>query len=154
MYKKKINPLREPYAESLGYHLRSSIPNSEKWDLGVDGQRYWWKDGGPVIFDEPFVQEARKDIKKTRLIIFFNVTRLQKNRHLQFIAEWISNKSKPSAGSPNILADKTGFFNSLSTIYWAYVNNRKKLTAWNKSIYFITKEILLLLLAFYFIFYL
>ena len=58
---------------------------------------------------------------------------------LQFIAEWLSNKIMSSAVSPNTPADKTGFINRLSTIYWAYDNNRKKLTEWNKNIYFITK---------------
>ena len=152
--KRKVYPLRNPFAGLLGYHLRSSTPNPEKWGLNIDGQRYWWKDGGPVIFDEPFDQEARNDIKKTRLIVFFNVTRVQKNRHLQFIAEWFSNKSMSSAVRPNILTDKPGFINSLSTIYWARYNNRKKLTVWKKNIYFITEGILLLVLAFYFIFYL
>ena len=107
-----------------------------------------------MIFDETFVQEARNDIKKTRLIVFFDVTRPQKNRHLQFIAEWLSNKIISAAVSPNIPSDKTGFINHRSTIYWAYGNNRKKLKAWNKNIYFITRGILLLVLAFYFIFYL
>ena len=31
---------------------------------------------------------------------------MQKNRHLQFIAEWFSNKSMSSAVSPNILPIK------------------------------------------------
>ena len=150
---RKVHYRRNPFAGSLRYHLGLGTLSSEKWDSDVDGQRYWWKDGEPVIFDKPFVQEARNDMKKTRLIVFFNVTRLQKNRHLRFISEWIFNKSKSSAGSPNILADKTGFINSLNTIYWAYVNNRKKLTVWKKNIYLIIKEMLLLLLAFYFIFF-
>ena len=44
-----------------------------------------------------------------------------------------------AAVSPNIPADKTGFINRLSTIYWTYDNNRKKLKAWNKNVYLITK---------------
>jgi len=152
--KRKVNPRRDPFAGSLRHHMGLRAPNSEKWGIDVDGQRYRWKDGGPVIFDETFVREVRDNIKKTRLIVFFNVTRLQKNRHLQFIAECFSNKSMSYAVTPNILADKIGFINSLSTIYWAQYNNRKKLTEWKKNIYFITKGILLLVLAFYFIFYL
>ncbi len=152
--KRKANPRRDPFAESLRYYMRLITPNSEKWGIDGDWQRYWWKDGGPVILDETFVQEASNGMKKTRLIVFFNVTLLQKNRHLQFISEWFSNKLMSYAVSPNILADKTGFINSLSTIYWAFDINRKKLTAWKKNVYFITMGILLLVLAFYFIFYL
>ena len=105
-----------------------------------------------MIFDETFVREVRDDIKKTRLIVFFNVTRLQKNCHLQFIAEWFSNKSMSSAVTPDLLADKTEFINSLSTIYWAHHKNKEKVMAWKKNIYVITEGILLLVLAFYFIF--
>ena len=99
------------------------------------------------------LSKKRKAIKKTCLIVFFNVTRMQKNRHLQLIAEWSSNKSMSSAVSLNILADKPGFINTLSTIYWVNDNNKKKLTAWKKNNHFITRGILLLVLAFYFIFY-
>ena len=122
--KRKVYPLRNPFAGLLGYHLRSSTPNPEKWGLNIDGQRYWWKDGGPVIFDETFVREVRDDIKKTRLIVFFNVTRLQKNRHLQFIAEWLSDKIMSAAVSPKTPSDKTGF-NRLSKSYWACDNSKK-----------------------------
>ena len=62
--KRKVYPLRNPFVGSLGYHLRSSTPSPEKWDLDIDGQRYWWKDGEPVIFDEPLDQEAKNDKKK------------------------------------------------------------------------------------------
>ena len=62
--KRTVYPLRNPFAGSLRCHLKLSNPNSEKRDIDVDGQRYWWKDGGLVIFDETFVQEA-KSVKKT-----------------------------------------------------------------------------------------
>ena len=139
-----------------GTHNRKleSIPNSEKCYDYVDGQRYWWKDGESVIFDETFVHEVRNDTEKARLILFCNITRPQKNRLLQSIPEWLSNKIMSAAVSPNASADKTGFINCLSTIYWTYDNNRKKLKTWNKNIYIITKCTLLLAMAFYFIFYL
>ena len=152
--KGKLNPHRDPFAGSLRYHLGLRTPNSEKCYIDVDGQRYWWRDDESVIFDKTFVHEARNNKEKARSILFCDVARPQKNRHLQFIAECFSNKSMSYAVTPNILADKTGFINSLSTIYWARYNNRKKLTVWKKNIYFITEGILLLVLAFYFIFYL
>ena len=107
-----------------------------------------------MIFDETFVHEARNDTGKTRLILFCDITRPQKNRLLQSIAEWLSNKIMSAAVSPNTPADKTGFINRLSTIYWTYDNNRKKLKVWNKNVYLITKCMLLLTISCYFIFYL
>ncbi len=68
--KRKVSPLRDPFAESLRCHLKLSNPNSEKRDIDVDGQRYWWKDGGLVIFDETFVQQAKSDKKNLFNCIF------------------------------------------------------------------------------------
>ena len=149
--KRKVSPLKI-HSESLRCHL--SNPNSEKCYIDVDGQRYWWKDGESVIFDETFVHQARNGTKKTRLTLFCDIARPQKNRHFQSIAEWISHKGMSAAVSPNAPADKTGVINRLSTLYWSYENNKKKLKAWNRNVYLITKWILLLVVAFYFIFYL
>ena len=139
-----------------GTHNRKleSIPNSEKCYDYVDGQRYWWKDGESVIFDETFAHEARNDTEQARLILSCDVTRPKKNRLLQSIAEWLSNKIMSAAVSPNASADKTGFINCLSTIYWAYDNNGKKLKVWNKNVYLVPKCALLLAIACCFIFHL
>ena len=107
-----------------------------------------------MIFDETFVHEARNDTEQARLILFCDITRPQKNRLLQSIAEWLSNKIMSAAVSPNTPADKTGFINRLGTIYWTYDNNKKKLKGWNKNVYLITKCTLLLTIACYFIFHL
>ena len=104
--------------------------------------------------NETFSHETKNNTEKTRLILFYDVTRPQKNRNLQFIAEWLSDKMMSAAVSPTTPADKKTGFNLLSTSYWAYGNNRKKLKTWNKNIYIITKCTLLLAMAFYFIFYL
>ena len=76
---------------------------------------------------------------------------MQKNRHLQFIAEWFSNKPMSSAVTPDLLADKTEFINSLSTIYWAHHKNKEKDGMEEKYLCH-NRGILLLVLAFYFIF--
>ena len=107
-----------------------------------------------MIFDETFVHEARNDTEQAHLILFCDITRPQKNRLLQSIDEWLSNKIMSAAVSPNTPADKTGFINRLGTIYWTYDNNKKKLKGWNKNVYLITKCTLLLTIACYFIFHL
>ena len=142
--KGKLNPHRDPFAGSLRYHLALSTPDSEKCYIDVDGQHNSWRDGESVIFDETSVHEARNDTEKSRLILFCDINRPQKNRLLQSIAEWLSNKIMVAAVSPNTPADKTGFINRLSTIYWTYDNNRKKLKAWNKDVYLATECMLLL----------
>ena len=152
--KGKLNPHRDPFAGSLRYHLALSTPDSEKCYIDVDGQHNSWRDGESVIFDETSVHEARNDTEKARLILFCDPTGTQKTRLLQSLAKWVSNKIMSAAVSPSTPADKTGFINRLSPIYWTNDNNRKKLKVWNKNIYLITKCMLLLTIACYLIFYL
>ena len=152
--KGKLNPHRDPFAGSLRYHLALSTPDSEKCYIDVDGQHNSWRDGESVIFDETSVHEARNDTEKSRLILFCDINRPQKNRLLQSIAEWLSNKIMSAAVSPSPAADKTGFTNRLNAIYWTYYDYRKKFKVWNKNPYLETKCMLLLAIACYFVFYL
>jgi beta-hydroxylase len=46
---------RDPYAGSLRYHIGLVTPNDPKCFIDVDGERYFWKDGEPVMFDETFI---------------------------------------------------------------------------------------------------
>ena len=107
-----------------------------------------------MILDETFFYETRNDTGKARLILFCDLTGTQKNRLLQSIAEWVFNKIMSPAVNPDPPANKTGFITRLITTYWTYDNNRKKLKVWNKNVYLITKCMLLLTIACYFVFYL
>lgn len=49
---------RDPYAGSLRYHLGLVTPNSPDCYIEVDGQRYHWKDGEGIVFDETFIHFA------------------------------------------------------------------------------------------------
>ncbi len=43
---------RDPYAGSLRYHLGLITPNDDRCFIDVDGERYSWRDGESVVFDE------------------------------------------------------------------------------------------------------
>ena len=46
---------RDPYAGSLRYHLGLITPNDDRCFIDVDGQRYSWRDGESVVFDETYI---------------------------------------------------------------------------------------------------
>ena len=150
----RLNPHKILFAGSLRDDLVLRTPNSENCYIDADGLTCRWKDGEPVVFDETFVNEGRNDTGKTRPILFCDVTRSQKSRNLQFIADWLCNKIMSTAVSPNKSSDKTVFVNHASKIYCMVRNNKKNHKVWNKNIYSMTKSILFLGMAFYFIFYL
>ena len=106
-----------------------------------------------MIFDEALVHESRNETEKTRLILFCDVTRLQKNRLLQSKAEWLSNKIMSDAVSPNTPTDKTSFINCPGRMYWTYDNNRSKLKVLNKNVFLQTTCMLSLAIAFFLVFY-
>ncbi len=66
---------RDPYAGSLRYHLGLSTPNSEDCYIAVDGERYFWRDGEDVMFDETYIHFARNDTDENRIILFCDVER-------------------------------------------------------------------------------
>lgn len=66
---------RDPYAGSLRYHLGLVTPNSEDCFISVDGEKYSWKDGEPVMFDETFIHYAENMTDKERIILFLDIKR-------------------------------------------------------------------------------
>src|SRR5580698_7795944 len=61
---------RDPYAGSLRYHLGLFTPNSPDCYIDVDNQRYFWKDGEAVMFDETFIHHAANTTDQQRVILF------------------------------------------------------------------------------------
>ncbi len=53
-----LNPHRDPFGGSLRYHLGLVTPNSDACFIVVDGERYSWRDGEAVMFDETFIHWA------------------------------------------------------------------------------------------------
>ncbi|HEY1393641.1 MAG TPA: aspartyl/asparaginyl beta-hydroxylase domain-containing protein, partial [Methylibium sp.] len=66
---------RDPYAGSLRYHLGLTTPNSDACYIEVDGQRYFWRDGEAVMFDETFIHYAENTTDQQRVILFCDVER-------------------------------------------------------------------------------
>ncbi|WP_269460248.1 aspartyl/asparaginyl beta-hydroxylase domain-containing protein [Polynucleobacter necessarius] len=64
---------RDSYAGSLRYHIGLTTPNDPKCFIDVDGERYFWKDGEAVMFDEPYIHFAANETDQQRVILFCDV---------------------------------------------------------------------------------
>lgn len=51
----QLNHHRDPFAGSMRYHLGLATPNDDRCFIEVDGQRYSWRDGQGVVFDETYI---------------------------------------------------------------------------------------------------
>lgn len=139
-----LNPHRDPYAGSIRYHLGLSTPNDDACYIDVDGERYSWRDGKCVIFDETYIHEAHNNTNVDRIILFCDVERPMQYRWAQAINRFLGDTLITAASSPNTSDDQTGIFNKLFKYVWVVGQYRKKLKRWNRNIYKITKIALML----------
>ncbi|OUV02687.1 MAG: aspartyl beta-hydroxylase [Betaproteobacteria bacterium TMED82] len=139
----RLNPHRDPYAGSLRYHLGLITPNSTDCYILVDGEKYSWKDGEDILFDETYVHQARNNTDISRIILFCDVERPQKYLLITIINRLFGRYIISAASSPNRSEDKTGFINKITGWYWAVDSFRRKLKNWSKTVYYATKALVI-----------
>ncbi|NBR98324.1 MAG: aspartyl/asparaginyl beta-hydroxylase domain-containing protein [Betaproteobacteria bacterium] len=107
----KLVKHRDPFAGSLRYHLGLITPNSPKCFIEVDGERYFWRDGEAVMFDETFIHYAHNQTETTRVIFFADIERPLTNP----VARWLNRVFKGfvmrAAGTRNLPGERVGGLN-------------------------------------------
>lgn len=138
----KLPEHRDPYAGSLRYHLGLITPNSEKCQIVVDGQPYFWRDGEDVLFDETYIHYAENATDKDRLILFCDVERPMRSivgKYLNIFFGWFI---MAAAASPNLKEDKTGNLNKIFKYLYSIRLLGKKIKSFNKPVYYGVKYML------------
>jgi len=148
----KLNPHRDPYAGSLRYHLGLVTPNSELCFIEVDGQRYSWRDGEGVVFDETFLHWAQNGSDSNRIILFCDIERPMRYGWAQRLNKWLGKTMMTSASSPNEVGDQTGGINKLFRFVWSAGQYRRRLKAWNRAVYYGIKAALIVAVGLFVIF--
>jgi Aspartyl/asparaginyl beta-hydroxylase and related dioxygenases len=138
----KLPRHRDPYAGSLRYHLGLITPNSPDCYIDVDGERYHWKDGEAVIFDETFIHYAENRTDVNRIILFCDIERPLKYRWAQAVNRFFSMLLLRSATSPNQEGDRTGFINRIFGGVYAVRRFGKAIKKKNKTLYYVLKWLL------------
>lgn len=130
---------RDPYAGSLRYHLGLQTPNSEDCYIEVDGQRYHWRDGEAVVFDETFIHYAENTTQADRVILFCDIERPLRYRWAQAVNRWFARHLLAAAAAPNEVGDRTGGINrAFHHIYQVRLVG-KRLKAWDRRVYYLVK---------------
>ncbi len=136
---------RDPFAGSLRYHLGLATPNNDSCFIDVDGQRYSWRDGEGVVFDETYMHWAENRSGQDRLILFCDVERPMKFRWAQAVNRWISEHIVAAGASPNAASDPTGAINRVFVASHWMGQKRRAFKRWNKTVYQITRFTLIAL---------
>jgi beta-hydroxylase len=140
----KLNRHRDPFAGSLRYHLGLMTPNSDRCFIEVDGQRYSWRDGQSVVFDETYLHWAQNGSDSDRIILFCDIERPMRYRWAQALNRWLGRTLMTAASSPNEAGDQTGGINKLFRFVWHAGRYRRRFKAWNRTAYYAAKTVLIL----------
>ncbi|WP_250499769.1 lipid A hydroxylase LpxO [Caballeronia sp. GAWG1-5s-s] len=133
---------RDPYAGSLRYHLGLVTPNDDGCAIVVDGERYSWRDGEEVVFDETYLHWAENTTDKDRIILFCDIERPMKYRWAQAVNNAVGGFLMRAAASPNETGDRTGGLNRAFKYLYSIRLVGKRLKAWNRTVYYIVKWLL------------
>lgn len=139
----KLNPHRDPYAGSLRYHLGLATPNDDRCFIEVDGERYSWRDGEAVIFDESYIHWAANNSDADRIILFCDIERPLRFRWATALNRWLGRHLMSAAASPNETGDQVGVVSKLFTISFHMGQVRRRYKAWNRHAYLATKVALI-----------
>ena len=130
---------RDPYAGSYRYHLGLDTPNDPGCYIEVDGERYHWRDGEPVMFDETYIHYAENTTQQNRIILFCDVERPLKYRWAAAFNGWFSRNVMAAAGAPNDAGDKTGGINRAFARLYKIRLRGKALKKRNRARYYLEK---------------
>ena len=133
----KLNRHRDPFAGSLRYHLGLVTPNSDDCYIVVDGERYSWRDGEAVMFDETFIHWAENKSDVTRLILFCDVERPLRGRMATAINRFAINHVMRATATANVDGDPVGLLNRLFERLYTIRLLAKRIKARSRRTYYV-----------------
>lgn len=143
---------RDPYAGSLRYHLGLVTPNSDNCYINVDGQKYAWRDGEAVMFDETYLHYAANNTDSNRIILFLDIRRPVTFAPVDWFNQLFSKIVLAASATKNIEGDKVGLLNRMFAGVQKVRNQGKKLKRFNRTLYYAVQYILYLLLIYWIFF--
>ena len=75
---KALNPHEGPWAGVLRMHMGLIIPDPEKCHINVEGDKYHWRNGKVVLFDDTYNHYAVNETDQLRVILFLDYMRPMK----------------------------------------------------------------------------
>jgi len=139
----RLGAHRDPFAGSLRYHLGLRTPNSDACWIEVDGQRYSWRDGEAVVFDETYVHTARNETEVDRLILFCDVERPMR-RPAAAVNRFVIRHVMSATSTQNVEGEPIGAINRAFGTLFRIKDAGQRLKAKNRRLYYTLKYALIL----------
>jgi len=135
---------RDPYAGSLRYHLGLQTPNDPGCYIEVDGQRYHWKDGQSVMFDETFIHHAENTTDQQRVILFCDIERPLWGSPLRAFNRWFAKHVMAAASTQNVNGEPIGGINQVFAHAYKLRAMAKEIKLRQRKLYTFGKWVLIL----------
>lgn len=148
----KLVKHRDPYAGSLRYHLGLVTPNSEDCYINVDGEKYAWRDGEAVMFDETYLHYAANNTDSNRIILFLDIRRPVTFAPVDWFNRMFSRVVLAAAATKNTEGDRVGLLNRMFANVQKVRNQGKRLKRYNRTLYYVVQYTLYLLLIYWIFF--
>ena len=138
---------RDPYAGSLRYHLGLITPNDPACFIDVDGERYHWRDGEVVMFDETYIHYAENTTDHPRIILFADIERPVHTSVVRWLNRVFATLVMTASATQNVEGEPIGGLNKF--FYHAYQVRLKgkALKETNRTAYYVGKWALIGLLV-------
>jgi beta-hydroxylase len=140
----RLGEHRDPFAGSLRYHLGLVTPNSPDCFIVVDGQRYHWKDGEAVMFDETYIHTAENRTDVARVILFCDIERPLSNPVIRWLNRAIGRRMAKAAATENIPGEHVGALNRVFQYIYQVRLVGMRIKKWNRPAYYVLKWALIL----------
>jgi beta-hydroxylase len=134
---------RDPFAGSVRYHLGLLTPNDDGCFIEVDGERYSWKDGEAVFFDETYLHYAENRTDSNRIILFCDIERPMRFGPARWVNHLISRYLVGAASAPNQSGDRVGGLNRVFRHVQRLRLFGKAIKARNRVVYYGLKWLLM-----------
>jgi beta-hydroxylase len=76
-----------PFKGSFRYHLGLNCPKGAY--INIDGNKYEWKNGKDILFDDTFMHEVQNNSNDIRIILFCDIERKMKSESAKIINSFI-----------------------------------------------------------------
>jgi beta-hydroxylase len=134
---------RDPYAGSLRYQLGLTTPNDPGCYIIVDGQRYHWRDGEAVVFDETSIHHAENTTQQERVILFCDLERPLYTAPMRWLNRLFAGKVMASAATQKTAGEEVGAINRAFHSIYQLRLKAKALKARNRNVYYLGKWLLI-----------
>jgi beta-hydroxylase len=130
---------RDPYAGSLRYHLGLATPNAPGCYIEVDGQRYHWRDGEAVMFDETFIHHAENTTDQRRVILFCDIERPLHFSPVRWLNRMMARLVMAASATQNVEGEPVGMLNRVFSHGYKLRVRAKSLKQSNRTAYYLGK---------------